>query len=168
MRESAKELKFRVGDNIIKVIEIGVCAGKNAQELHDNFRISDFYLIDWWQSTYSEHVMDWFKETHKRFNEDKRVTIICNNSLNISNLFLDESMDYIYLDGSHNPDHVFAEMVHYFPKVKKGGMLAGHDYRENAPKRVKYAVEKFKRIYKAKYDFRMNENDKVGDWWCWK
>lgn len=39
-----------------------------------------------------------------------------------------ESFDFIYLDGDHSYEGVKKEMFEYWPKVKKGGMLAGHDY----------------------------------------
>jgi len=168
MRESAKVFKKKIGSKIIKVMEIGVCAGLNAKKLQDNFRISDFYLIDWYRDIYSPKVMEWLKSTHKLFNEDKRVTIIINNSLNVSHLFLHNSIDYIYLDGDHNPEHVYEEMKAYYPKVRKGGMLAGHDFDENKPDRVKLAVERFCKEQKIKYEWGMNDRQDVGDWFIWK
>jgi predicted O-methyltransferase YrrM len=168
MRKSAEILKEKVKDKIIKVIEVGVCAGQNAKKLQDNLRIGEFYLIDSYNEKYSDQVMNWFKDTHRLFSEDKRVTIIINNSLDVLKLFKDGYFDYIYLDASHNPETVFNEMESYWKKIKKGGMLAGHDYDERNPHRVKKAVEMFCKKYNFRYKWGMNDNEDVGDWYIWK
>ena len=56
----------------------------------------------------------------------------------------------------------------YWPKVRSGGLLAGHDYNEKNPDRVMAAVKKFCNKYKVKYEWAMNKGEKVADWWCWK
>ena len=38
------------------------------------------------------------------------------------------SFDFIYLDGAHDYANVKQEVVDYWPKVRVGGVLAGHDY----------------------------------------
>ena len=40
----------------------------------------------------------------------------------------DDYYDFIYLDGLHKHEHVQEEMPLYWKKVRKGGILAGHDY----------------------------------------
>ena len=40
----------------------------------------------------------------------------------------DESYDFIYLDGDHSYNGVKKEIPLFWKKVKKGGVLAGHDY----------------------------------------
>lgn len=42
--------------------------------------------------------------------------------------FKDELFDFIYIDANHFEDMVYMDLVHWFPKVKKGGIFAGHDY----------------------------------------
>jgi hypothetical protein len=43
-------------------------------------------------------------------------------------LFEDESLDFIYIDGNHSYESVKEDMNIWFPKLKKGGLFAGHDY----------------------------------------
>ena len=50
-------------------------------------------------------------------------------SVNASKYFPDEFFDYVYIDGDHRYDAVKQDIVHWFPKVKKGGYISGHDYR---------------------------------------
>lgn len=42
--------------------------------------------------------------------------------------FADESCDFIFIDGLHEYDQVLKDCKNYYPKIKKGGVFAGHDY----------------------------------------
>jgi cephalosporin hydroxylase len=41
--------------------------------------------------------------------------------------FKDASLDFVYLDGDHQTDAVVADIDAWKPKIRKGGILAGHD-----------------------------------------
>lgn len=45
-----------------------------------------------------------------------------------SKLFKDESIDCVFLDAAHDEKNVINDLNHWFPKVKKGGYICGHDY----------------------------------------
>ena len=40
----------------------------------------------------------------------------------------DESFDYVYIDSDHSYEATSKDIELWWPKVKKGGILAGHDY----------------------------------------
>jgi hypothetical protein len=40
----------------------------------------------------------------------------------------DASLDFVFIDGSHDHESVIADIRAWLPKVKPGGVLAGHDY----------------------------------------
>lgn len=42
--------------------------------------------------------------------------------------FEDRSLDFVYIDGNHSLLHVIQDLWHWTPKVRKGGIVAGHDY----------------------------------------
>jgi len=42
--------------------------------------------------------------------------------------FADESLDFVYLDARHDEAGLAEDMVAWWPKLKKGGLFAGHDY----------------------------------------
>ena len=41
--------------------------------------------------------------------------------------FPDGTLDFVYLDGNHAYDHVTQDIALWWPKLKPGGVLAGHD-----------------------------------------
>lgn len=49
-------------------------------------------------------------------------------SVDASVLFCDGALDAVYIDASHQYRNVLADIRAWMPKVRKGGILAGHDY----------------------------------------
>lgn len=74
--------------------------------------------------------------------------------------FPDEYFDYIYIDGEHLYDWVKRDIELWYPKVKKGGIFAGHDF-EMAE--VMYAVSEFR--YKNKLPINISAGGGESDWW---
>jgi len=59
----------------------------------------------------------------------------------VSQTFHDESIDFIFLDGNHHSPFIDDDLKLWYPKLKYGGCIAGHDYID-APD-VRNAVNKF-------------------------
>jgi predicted O-methyltransferase YrrM len=57
-----------------------------------------------------------------------RFTLLRDYSDNVVNQFEDESLDFIFIDGLHTYDQVKKDCMNYWPKIKSGGLFAGHDY----------------------------------------
>lgn len=66
---------------------------------------------------------------------------IKSTSLDAAKAIPDESIDFVFIDAAHDYDNVIADIHAWFPKVKKGGVIAGHDYPDWAG--VKKAVDEF-------------------------
>ena len=49
-------------------------------------------------------------------------------SKNAVKLFKDESLDFVYIDANHAYDFVKEDLEMWWPKIKKGGYICGHDY----------------------------------------
>lgn len=49
-------------------------------------------------------------------------------SVDVAKEFNDETLDMIYIDGDHSPEAVRLDFDSWIPKVKRGGIIAGHDY----------------------------------------
>jgi hypothetical protein len=50
------------------------------------------------------------------------------SSVTAAEYFTSESLDFVYLDASHNYDNVANDLRAWYPKLKSGGLLAGHDF----------------------------------------
>ena len=57
--------------------------------------------------------------------------------------FEDESFDCIFIDGNHEYEYVKNDIKNYYPKVKKGKWLTGHDYNDAGFPGVDKAVKEF-------------------------
>ena len=54
-------------------------------------------------------------------------------------------VDFMFIDGNHDLDVVYNDLFLYEPRVKKGGIMAGHDYSHRVGKAVDEYATKFKR-----------------------
>lgn len=59
-----------------------------------------------------------------------------------SRLYDDESLDFVFIDAAHDYENVKNDISLWYPKVKEGGVLAGHDYHSNQPGVIQ-AVDEF-------------------------
>lgn len=62
--------------------------------------------------------------------------------------FKDNAYDFIFIDGLHEYKQLLKDCANYFPKIKKGGVFAGHDYTTIVG--VKKAVDEFAETVGAK------------------
>jgi hypothetical protein len=66
--------------------------------------------------------------------------IIKSDSVKAANHFADESVSLCFIDASHLYENVLKDLRAWWPKIKKGGILAGHDFPGDG---VKKAVIEF-------------------------
>jgi hypothetical protein len=70
------------------------------------------------------------------------VTPIKLPSLEAVKLYDDRSLDFVFIDAAHDYDNVKKDIIAWKPKVKLGGILAGHDYnKDNSPGLVRAVNE---------------------------
>ena len=86
------------------------------------------------------------------------ITPIKNDSVESSKLFDDGSIDFCFIDGDHSYEGCKRDIHAWFPKMKKGGIFAGHDYTNAGARKVKMAVDEFAK----NYNLTVKKNNK-----CW-
>jgi len=58
-----------------------------------------------------------------------------------ANKIEDDSIDLMFLDGNHDYKQAARDILNYWPKLKIGGILLGHDYTKNPRFNVKQAAD---------------------------
>jgi hypothetical protein len=123
--------------NGIRGIEIGVHQGANAYMLlTECSNIGKLTAIDPFLPYYDvdhfvgqEYVESNYLATLENLSTfGDRCEVIRARSIDTNNRFDDESMDFVFIDGDHSIRGLLADLIAYEPKVKKGGIVAGHDY----------------------------------------
>jgi len=54
--------------------------------------------------------------------------IIVGDSAASASSFEDKSLDFVFIDANHEYEFVKKDILAWLPKIKEGGILAGHDY----------------------------------------
>lgn len=75
--------------------------------------------------------------------ENPRFTFVNKTSLEAAQEFNDESLDFVYIDADHSYKSVVEDIQAWKQKVKRGGILSGHDYDSHFTPDVVKAVEEF-------------------------
>jgi len=84
-----------------------------------------------------------------------KLNIIRDLSVNAAKRFNDNSLDFIFIDACHDYECVKEDLHTWYPKLKKGGIIAGHDYYDGHAG-VEQAVNEFfheerDRLYNQEY-----------------
>lgn len=144
--------------------EIGVAEGKNAEVMASWPQITKLYLIDSWQHLHQAgdggYEQKWhdnnLKEVRQRMEPFPKAVIMQGLSAEMIAQIPDDSLVYAYIDCDHSYEGCLSDLHDVWPKLKEGGLLAGHDY-ENPAYGVKDAVRAFAFILNA--DISVIEED---------
>ena len=159
------------GQKEIVAAEIGVYQGLNAVSMMGNCSRLKLYCIDGYERISIETGGAMISERDKQAIRDCSVSLLNPFKDRVIRIFQqsevcykdfpDEYFDYVYIDGEHLYDYVKRDIELWYPKVKKGGMLAGHDFEM---KEVMHAVAEFRDINNMKH-FAFSTGGGESDWW---
>ena len=133
-----------------KIVEIGSWKGKSsaymAVEIANSTKDIEFYCVDTWEGSI-EHTEE--QKGHNLYNKfldnmrpvENYYFPIKLNSIDASKKFKDNSLDFVFIDASHQYEDVKKDIISWLPKVKDGGIIAGHDYTEFHPGVIQAADE---------------------------
>jgi hypothetical protein len=128
---------FESKNKIGKGVEVGSYKGQYAKEILQNWK-GKLFLVDVWFTQDEQEYND--ISNQKNYKEifstcmdniksnENRCHMLRASSKNASELFEDESLDFVYIDANHKYDYVKEDIKLWYPKVRKGGIVSGHDY----------------------------------------
>lgn len=119
--------------------EVGVHRGQHAEEILASWP-GELWLVDAWKDIGggpAEHI-DWGGD-HRQLEYlgeclvrmtpfAHRVRYLRRFSPAAAGEFSDGSFDFVYIDATHGYRAVAADIAAWYPKVREGGLLCGHDY----------------------------------------
>lgn len=121
-------------------IELGVATGDFSAKLWKGGRFQELWGVD----AYGDH-----HDTGEYLNALRLVGLDANYRLlrmffdDALELFPDNYFDFVYIDGyAHTGENAGKTLYDWFPKVKVGGLIGGHDYHEDWPLVVQ-SVDRF-------------------------
>lgn len=134
------------------VAEIGVQYGAFSTKILELNQPELLYLVDCWCHNYADPVTNFYNHEdawvniNKHFAGEKRVAFIRELSVTASKRFEPSSLDIVYIDANHMTAAEDIEV--WWPKVKPGGWMTGHDYFLKAGEvSVKWDVDAFVEQY---------------------
>lgn len=78
---------------------------------------------------FSQNELDRQHENFKKDMADKPFVKVCKGySFDVVKEFPDEFFDFVFIDADHTFEGCLRDIVDWYPKVKKGKVLCGHDY----------------------------------------
>ncbi|HEU0215696.1 MAG TPA: class I SAM-dependent methyltransferase [Stellaceae bacterium] len=128
-RRALREIYERLISNArstIRVAEIGSAAGRGSTLIAGEYvkrAGGTLYCIDPWEGSWYFA----FLAKLRIFALERTAIPIRSPSVPAASLFDDGSLDAVFVDGSHMYPDVLADIDAYLPKMRRGGLIFGHD-----------------------------------------
>ena len=125
-----------------RFVEVGSWKGKSTAfmcaEIAHSGKDIEFFCIDTWAGSIEHQGYKDLDKLYFTFLDNMRPLEHLYFPLKItskeaSRKFKDESLDFVFIDASHEYEDVLEDIKLWYPKVKKEGILAGHDCYPNNP-----------------------------------
>lgn len=131
-----------------RIVEIGAWLGKSAIMMAELIELSgkkiEFTTVDpfvvqpvwdgtFWQfgkddNSFKPEARDLFLKHRKESGYENAINLIVDYSEGAVAQFEDNSLDAVMIDGAHDRENVAFDLRAWYPKVKSGGIIAGHDF----------------------------------------
>ena len=135
-------------------VEVGTHRGEYANMFLSRWKGKSFYAVDIWDKFFgdplgdSEYRNDDYQETINVLDKYKTTTNI--NILKMTSVdgskIVPNDIDFVYIDANHLYSYVKQDIETWYPKIKSGGIIGGHDYvKKNiyGSLGIKIAVDEF-------------------------
>lgn len=142
-----KPLYFAIADHLPEdavFAEVGSWQGQSAvtlcQRLQDIGKPATVHCIDTFEGEQNQpahleivagmggSALSKFRENIEAAGVSEMIRVTTGDSAESAAAFADASLDGVFIDAAHDYDSVVKDVAAWFPKVKPGGIFAGHDY----------------------------------------
>lgn len=152
-----RDLGFKVG------AEIGVADGRYSEILCQTIPGLKLYCVD-----PIERKGHYEKATERLSKYNAR--IIRKKSMDAIPVFDDDFFDFVFIDANHRFDFVMEDIIGWTRKVRKGGIISGHDYYHFNESGVVQAVNTYTQHHKIELNIipratKVHHDDRVPCWY---
>lgn len=128
-------------------VEIGVASGDYSEVIMQTNPTLEMYGVDPYESYEGYHdykLRSTFNKmeqsAHDKLDKYTTYKFIKGYSVQVAKDFADKSIDFIYIDGNHSGEAVKEDIEAWIPKLKPGGIMAGHDFTGRWPSLKKAVI----------------------------
>jgi hypothetical protein len=155
-RRKLAEKFFQLG--FTKGVEVGVRTGKFSSILCQQNPKLKLYSVDPFDVVVGDYRSNTIgREQQRQFFHDAtkllkpyNCKIIRKESIDAVRDFNHGSLDFVYIDGSHEFDWIMTDIIEWGKRVKTGGIISGHDYYKFRIGNVVDAVNAYTYAHKVK------------------
>jgi len=156
--------------------EIGVDKGEFSFHLLSKTKMRKLFCIDSWVDEFGSnyHKVDYNTSGNVRMEEANtrlqefiavdRAELIKATGLEASKEIPNDYLDFVYIDGDHSLEGIFNDIYAWTPKVRVGGIVSGHDYKDDGDSGIKdywgqqlpYRIKTVVDYYGLRYGYHVN------------
>ena len=151
--------------------EIGVAEGRNSKQMCEQNPGVRLLCVDPWLK-YRGNRRGGPQEQHDRNVKIARRILAPFDTKIVQAFSMDavrdvpmESLDFVYIDGNHGFDFVMQDIIEWSRRVRKGGIVSGHDYYHFQAAGVVEAVDAYVLAHDIREWFLTNERKEKS--WFW-
>jgi len=167
-------------------VEIGVDVAQFSSRILERSKIERYYCVDTWQDDFGSDCpsVSFDKDGNKRYTAatdtlkdfivKERAMPLRMTGVEASKHFANETIDFCYIDGDHSLEGIYTDIKAWLPKLKVGGILSGHDYKDG-PKsgisdyfgqQLPYHIKTVVDNYCMRYGHKLNVvGNRILSWW---
>lgn len=135
--------------NNIRAAEVGSFKGYGAISLavtaREQKKSIEIIAVDRYDGWKGSHI-DVIQSNIHELKLEHDILPLKSDSADAAKLFADHSFDYVFIDADHSYMSARADILAWRPKVKSGGILAGHDYATTQQGVVKAVDQIFPKV----------------------
>jgi hypothetical protein len=166
MRAALEMARVHLAGQDVIGVEVGVLRGEHSLEILKEWpEVRLLHLVD----NYCENNIHELDDAKKRLKDyEKKIVWHVMSSREAAKRTIVGSRNFVYIDAGHSYEDVKDDMNLWWPKIRIGGVLCGHDYQ--------FRWECMKGLVKAVDEFAKENNLELGtetsgsssDWWIVK